>query len=213
MCPRLNVGSRMEPPNNRAHANRNGIIPLKPEYRQATETNDDIMKCQTYEEFQRVRMVMTDQRRQTSGCKQTNGERPAADRPTATDQRLQNGRNKPTVLDQIGQQKSVQKVPQEQQFKLKWSPAKRDAVSFRAFLGIKHTADPLSWGTNDELEALAKMYNVQFMVFETAQAVESQWISIGEDDSPKICLYRSGQKEPLNRQSSITLYYLYLLYK
>ena len=59
-------------------------------------------------------------------------------RPTATDQRLQNGGNKPTVLDQIGQQKSLQKVPQERQLKLKWSSEKRDAVSFRAFLGIKH---------------------------------------------------------------------------
>jgi hypothetical protein len=56
----------MEPPNNRAHANRNGIIPLKPEYRQTTETNADIMKCQTYEEFQKLRTAMTDQRLTTT---------------------------------------------------------------------------------------------------------------------------------------------------
>ncbi len=103
-CQSLNVGSRMEPPNNRAHANRNGIIPLQPEYRQATETNDDIMKCQTYEEYQKLRTAMTDQRRQTSGCKQTNGERPVADRPTATHQRAPNGGNKPTAVNQRGQQ-------------------------------------------------------------------------------------------------------------
>jgi hypothetical protein len=134
-------------------------------------------------EFLKSRPMATDQRLQTGG-----------NRPTATDQRLQNGSNKPTVLDQIGQQKSLQKVPQERQLKLKWSSEKRDTVSFRALLGIKHQADPLSWGTNDELEALAKMYNVQFMVFETAQAVESQWISIGEDDSPKICLINTDNQ-------------------
>ena len=96
---------------------------------------------------------------------QTSGDRAVVtDRPTATNQRLQTGGNKPTAVNQIGQQTSLQKVPQGQQLKLKWSPEKRDAVCFQAFHGIKYPADPLSWGTNDELEALAKMYNVNFIV-------------------------------------------------
>jgi hypothetical protein len=115
-------------------------------------------------------------------------------RPVATDQRLQNGGNKPTAVNQIGQQKSLQKSPQGQQLKLKWSREKRNAVGFRALHGIQHPEDPRNWGTNDELEALAKMYNVHFIVFETAQAVESQWISIGEDDSPKICLINTDNQ-------------------
>jgi hypothetical protein len=69
------------------------------------------------------------------------------------------------------------KVPHGQQLKLKWSPDKRDALGFRAWNGIKHPEDSRSWGTHDELEALAKMYTVDFIVFETAQAAESQHIS------------------------------------
>ena len=79
-------------------------------------------------------------------------------------------------------------MPQAQQLKLKGSKEKRDAVSFRAWLGTRKPEDSRSWGTHDELEALAKMYNISFVLFETAQTAESQHISIGEDDSPKIFL-------------------------
>ena len=71
-------------------------------------------------------------------------------------------------------------MPQAQQLKLKWSKEKRDAVSFRAWLGTRRPEDSRSWGTHDELEALAKMYNISFVLFETAQAAESQQISIGD---------------------------------
>ena len=99
-------------------------------------------------------------------------------RPVATDQRLQNGGNKPTAVNQIGQQKSLLKSPQGQQLKLKWSREKRDAVGFRAFHGIQHPEDPRNWGTNDELEALAKMYNVHFIVFETARSISYMYMQI-----------------------------------
>jgi hypothetical protein len=118
----------------------------------------------------------------------------AADRPMATDQRLQSGGNKPMAIDQIGQQKSLQKSPQGHQLKLRWSKEKRHAVGFRAWLGITKPEDSRSWGTHDELEALAKIYNVNFVLFETAQTAESQQISIGEDDSPKIFLINTDNR-------------------
>ena len=38
------------------------------------------------------------------------------------------------------------------------------------------------------------MYNVNFVLFETAQTAESQQISIGEDDSPKIFLINTDNR-------------------
>jgi hypothetical protein len=111
-----------------------------------------------------------------------------------TDQRLQTDGNKPTAINQIGQHTSLQKVPQGQQLKLKWSTEKRYAVGFRAWLEMEKPEDPRSWGSHDELEALAKMYNVSFIVFESAQATGSQKIYIGEDDSPTIFLINTDNR-------------------
>jgi hypothetical protein len=110
------------------------------------------------------------------------------------DQRRQTGGNKPTAINQVGQQTSLQKVPQGQLLKLKWSTEKRHAVGFRAWLGMEKPEDPRSWGSHDELEAIAKMYNVSFIVFESAQAAGSQKISIGEEDSPTIFLINTDNQ-------------------
>jgi hypothetical protein len=72
----------------------------------------------------------------------------------------------------------------KQQQKLKWSKEKRDAVISRTRRGIEKPAE--NWGTNDELEVLAKMFGIRFVLSETAQAAELQRITIGEDGSPTI---------------------------
>ena len=155
MCQELDVGSRMEPPNNRAPPISDGLFQLKPGCGQANKigTDSDFKQSQQFQLFRRG---------------------PAApDRPAATDQRRQTNGEISIVGDRIGQQNPQQKLPQEQpkqQLKLKWSKEKRDAVISRTRRGTEKPAE--NWGTNDELEVLAKMLGIRFVLFETAQAVE-----------------------------------------
>ena len=93
-----------------------------------------------------------------------------------TDVRQQPNGDRPTA--------TVQRLPEGQPIKLKWSKAKQEQSKKREE----------NWGTNDELEALANIYGIKFVLFETAQAVVSQQISIGEDDSPTFALFNSDNR-------------------
>ena len=176
MCQELDVGSRMEPPNDRAPPISDGLSQLKPGCGQGNKigTDSDFKQSQQFQLFRRG---------------------PAPDRPVVTDQWRQTNAEISIVGDQIGQQNPQQKLPQEQpkqQLKLKWSKEKRDAVISRTRRGIEKPAE--NWGTNDELEVLAKMFGIRFVLSETAQAAELQRITIGEDGSPTIFLINTDNR-------------------